>query len=171
MKVPAVLCALETQKATLTWERRTPLVSALLEVCVLFIRPRRGNTKAALTNCLVGKERGREECMRQGSVPCTNSQRKTVLQPKHLQPHHREHKPQTTSDASNCLQPTSLTPFPQKDEGNNGIMQVPALWKKLLRRDLAAAFLAHLDLLILSGILTHQRCDGGQQDIILDGFL
>lgn len=48
---------------------------------------------------------------------------------------------------------------------------MPALGKKLLRRDLAAAFLAYPDLLILPGILTHQRFDGGQQDIILDDFL
>lgn len=48
---------------------------------------------------------------------------------------------------------------------------MPVLGQKLLRRDLAAAFLAHPDLLILCGILTHQRCDGGQQDIILDDFL
>lgn len=45
------------------------------------------------------------------------------------------------------------------------------LGQKLLKMDLSAAFLAHSDLLILSGILTHQRCDGGQQDIILDDFL
>lgn len=48
---------------------------------------------------------------------------------------------------------------------------MPALGQKVLRRDLAAAFLAHPDLLILSGILTHRRCDGGQEDIILDDFL
>lgn len=54
------------------------------------------------------------------------------------------------------------------DEDNDGITWVPALGQKLLRRDLAAAFLSHPDLLILSGILTCQRCDGGQQAIILD---
>lgn len=45
------------------------------------------------------------------------------------------------------------------------------LRQKLLRRDLAAGFLAPPDLLIPSGILTHWRCDGVQQDVILGDFL
>lgn len=48
---------------------------------------------------------------------------------------------------------------------------MPVLGKKLLSRDVDAAFLAYPDLLILPGILTQQRCDGGQQYIILADFL
>lgn len=103
-----------------------------------------------------------------GKCPLHRLSEEPVLQLKHLYPHHKRAQ---SSAASNCLQPTALSPFPHPGEDNNGIMQVPALGKKLLRRDLTAAFLAYPGLLILPGILTHQRCDGGQQDIILDDFL
>lgn len=144
---------LKHKKATLIWERRIPLVSAILEVYVLFIRP--GDTKDAVSPIIwLGKREtensgGREVSLAQtlrGSLCCSPGTFSLITW---------EHNP------SNCLQPTSLSPFPHKDEDNNGIMQVPLLGKKLLRRDLAAAFLAYPDLLILPGILTHQRCDGG----------
>lgn len=48
---------------------------------------------------------------------------------------------------------------------------MPALGQGLSKRDQSVAFSAHSDLLILPGILTHQSCEGGQQDIILDDFL
>lgn len=79
MKVPAVLCALETQKATFIWERRIPLVSAILEVYVLFIRP--GDTKDTVSQIIwLGKREtgrntgGREVPLAQtprGSLSCS----------------------------------------------------------------------------------------------------
>lgn len=70
MKVPAVLCALETQKATLIWERRIPLVSAILEVYVLFIRP--GNTKGTVSEIIwLGKRETENTGGREGSLAQT----------------------------------------------------------------------------------------------------
>lgn len=137
MRVLAVLCALETQKATLIWERRIPLVPAILEVFVLFIRPGEGNTKDTVSQiiCLGKRETERNTGGREVSLA------QTLRGACAAAPAPSASSPENTKQCCFKL-PTTLSPFPHPGECNNGIMQVPALGKKLLRRNLTAAFLA-----------------------------